>query len=275
MQRQWIDTHVHAWDQSFLSRPWLTGRSDLPQVVAVPGAPALLQAHVAGVILVEAGVASSLAAVELGWMLELERTTDSVLGVIGAADWREPDLVRTLPTKRGLVGVRFNLRGFNSTRANSALLSHAFGAVNDRGLAVDILASPHELPLLVSALSSQLHGEVIINHLGSPQHLSGGPARQWASAMAELGAIPRVSAKVSGLPELGGDVKVWASHLEVALDAFGPGSLMLGSDWPLSSANLAYGSWVSAILERLGLGENDDLLADTAMRIYGLKAISI
>jgi L-fuconolactonase len=62
---------------------------------------------------------------------------------------------------------------------------------------------------------------------------------------------------------------------EVALELFGPDRLMWGSDWPMTLLTAGYaGTWeiMAALIGELAPGEQEQLLAGTATRVYGLRA---
>lgn len=83
-------------------------------------------------------------------------------------------------------------------------------------------------------------------------------------------------AKVSGLHLPG--VPYTAACLrplwDEALEAFGPGRLMIGGDWPVSTLGAPYGRTMEVLLElvaELSTAEREDFLEDTAARTYGLS----
>jgi predicted TIM-barrel fold metal-dependent hydrolase len=64
-----------------------------------------------------------------------------------------------------------------------------------------------------------------------------------------------------------------APYAEVALDAFSPGRLMFGSDWPVCRLAGGYGAVLRAaqrLTERLTAAERAAVFGGTARRVYGL-----
>jgi L-fucono-1,5-lactonase len=62
-------------------------------------------------------------------------------------------------------------------------------------------------------------------------------------------------------------------YYETAGAAFGPGRLMFGSDWPVSSLTAPYGEIAGsymALLDGLGAADRDAILDGTARRVYRL-----
>jgi L-fuconolactonase len=62
-------------------------------------------------------------------------------------------------------------------------------------------------------------------------------------------------------------------YLDVALEAFGPGRLMIGSDWPVCKVAAGYGEAMQIVEEyiaRLSPSEKAGILGENAVRFYGL-----
>jgi L-fuconolactonase len=93
--------------------------------------------------------------------------------------------------------------------------------------------------------------------------------------MAEL---PNVSAKLSGLVTEA-DWHTWSIDdlrhpVELAVDAFGPERLMLGSDWPMCLLAGSYSDAVDPLrylLAELPGHLQDEIRGGTAMRVYRLS----
>ena len=64
-----------------------------------------------------------------------------------------------------------------------------------------------------------------------------------------------------------------APYMDAVLEAFGPGRLMFGSDWPVSLVAVRYARWfelVAGFAARLSAGERDRVLGGTAIEAYRL-----
>lgn len=110
----------------------------------------------------------------------------------------------------------------------------------------------------------------VLDHLGKPG-IRTGLLDPWRDHLRELAALPNVWCKLSGLVTEA-DVAQWTPsdlrpYVDHALDCFGAGRLMFGSDWPVSSQATELPRWVAAL---------DDILAgcspDELRRIYGENA---
>jgi L-fuconolactonase len=119
---------------------------------------------------------------------------------------------------------------------------------------------------------------IVIDHLAKPP-IKSPSAGAWESLMRRAAAHPQVYAKVSGLYPASGP---WADHtvddlrrwVDVALEAFGPDRLMVGSDWPVSVLAGGYDRVWSELVE-LVRSYGDDvsyrMLGGTAVAFYGLR----
>ena len=93
----------------------------------------------------------------------------------------------------------------------------------------------------------------------------------------ELARRPNVVAKLSGLTTEA-DHDRWrpvdiAPYLTHAIEEFGPGRCMFGSDWPVATLATTYKRWVDLVVDvvaGLAADERAAILADTATRVYGL-----
>ena len=95
--------------------------------------------------------------------------------------------------------------------------------------------------------------------------------------MLELAEQPNVSATLSGLVTEA-DHHTWSIDdlrhpVELAVDAFGPERLMLGSDWPHCLVAGSYGDVMDVVrylLAELPAYQQDEVRGTTAVRVYQL-----
>ena len=69
-------------------------------------------------------------------------------------------------------------------------------------------------------------------------------------------------------------VDVLRPYVDVALEAFGPSRLMMGTDWPVCRLRTEYATWVEAVqalLGELSADERHAITDTTARRVYGLQ----
>jgi L-fuconolactonase len=116
----------------------------------------------------------------------------------------------------------------------------------------------------------------VLDHLGGPPAESGQGATSgpWADAIRSLAALPNVTCKLSGVhtePARASDLR---PYYQTVLNAFGPGRLLFGSDWPVSSLTATYGQVCDLYREltaQLSPPEQDAIFDHTARRVYRLR----
>lgn len=100
----------------------------------------------------------------------------------------------------------------------------------------------------------------------------------WKQDLADLAALPNVTAKLSGLVTEArwdawqpADLRPVVDH---ALAVFGPDRLMFGSDWPVQLLAADYGTWMTTLgdlLAGLSPAEAAAVWGGTARRVYRLE----
>jgi L-fuconolactonase len=95
--------------------------------------------------------------------------------------------------------------------------------------------------------------------------------------MRTLAGCANVTCKLSGMvteARIHGWTQAdFTPYLDVALEAFGPERLMIGSDWPVCTVSADYAATLGIVLgyiERLSEGERAAVLGGTCARAYGL-----
>jgi len=271
-----IDSHVHLWDPAD-GYAWLAARPELRRPVTAAEARAELDAAgVAEAILVQAD--DTLLDTER--MLAVAAEHPWVAAVVG---WVPLDDPARAAAELERLGAHPKLRGIRhlvhddprrdflelpAVRASLALLA-------ERGLAFEV---PDAWPAHLgqaSALAAALPGlTIVIDHLAKPPF--GGPDWDaWAAALREAAAHPNTVAKVSGLHARGvaHPARVVRPAWDAALEAFGPGRLMYGSDWPMTAAEGGYASThaqLAPLIDELAPAERSAIYAGTACRVYAL-----
>ena len=116
----------------------------------------------------------------------------------------------------------------------------------------------------------------MLDHIAKPL-IRDGVIEPWASDLRRLAACANVTCKLSGMvTEARWDAwrpeQLWP-YLDVALEAFGPDRLMIGSDWPVCTLAADYARTMEVVVtyvERLGREAAEAMLGGTAARVYVL-----
>ncbi|MFF5979684.1 amidohydrolase family protein [Streptomyces olindensis] len=273
------DAHHHVWDLSVRDQDWITGpelaplRRDFTLKDLEPEARA---AGVGRTVLVQTITVPE----ETPEFLALADEHDLVAGVVGWTDLTRPDVadelsrLRELPGGRYLKGIRHQVQGEPDPEWLLRPDVHrGLAAVADAGLVYDLVVLPHQLPACVRAAAALPGLTFVLDHLGKPP-VASGALEPWASRLRALAALPNTVGKLSGLATEA-DHASWSvedlrPYADVALHAFGPGRLMYGSDWPVSTLATTYGDMLDATRRLTDPHDHTQILETTAGRVYDL-----
>lgn len=210
-----------------------------------------------------------------------------VRGVVGWVDLSGDDVGATIRALRRAPGgdLLVGLRHPACDEPDPAWLSRddvrqGLAAVAETGLAFDLGVRPRELPATIRVCHALPDVRFVLEHLAAPP-IASGDLSAWGGAILELAELPNVSASLSGLVAEA-DPLTWSIDdlrhpVELAVDAFGPERLMLGSDWP---ACLVAGTYSDAIevvrylLAELPEHQQDEVQGTTAVRVYRLAGMA-
>ncbi|MDN3294872.1 amidohydrolase family protein [Streptomyces ficellus] len=282
-----IDAHHHLWDLSVRDQDWITGprlapiRRDFTLHDLEPEARA---AGVAATVVVQTVTVPG----ETPELLALAGDSDLVAGVVGWTDLTAPGVadtlaaLRELPGGRHLAGIRHQVQGEPDREwLLRPEVLRGLATVADAGLPYDLVVLPHQLPAATRAAALLPQLTLVLDHLGKPP-IAGGALEPWATGVRALAARPNTVCKLSGMVTEA-DWSTWTTaglvpYADTVLDAFGPGRLMFGSDWPVCRLAAEYGEVVAtarALTHRLSGDERQEVFAGTAARVYGLSTGSM
>jgi L-fuconolactonase len=276
-----VDAHQHFWpDPSLADYPWMT--DELAAIrrpfQPVDLAPLLAASRIDRTVVVQARPSIE----ETATLLATAATTPYIAGVVGWVDLTDPgagdtiDRLRGLPGGDRLVGIRHQVQDEpDPDWLRRPDVRRGIAAVGAAGLAYDLLVLEIGLPAAVDTVRALPDVRFVLDHLAKPQ-IREGSLGTWAAAMAPLGAFPNVMAKVSGLVTEAG----WSSWtvddlvepVRLALDLFGPGRLLFGSDWPVCLVAASYERVHDAAAEAL---DRAGLAPSERDRVFGANAIDV
>ncbi|MGW6544740.1 amidohydrolase family protein [Streptomyces massasporeus] len=274
-----VDAHHHVWDLSVRDQDWITGPELAPlrrDFTMKDLATEVRAAGVARTVLVQTVTVPE----ETPEFLALAEEHDLIAGVVGWTDLTRPDVadelarLRALPGGRYLKGIRHQVQGEPDPEWLLRPDVHrGLAAVADAGLVYDLVVLPHQLPVCVRAAAALPGLTFVLDHLGKPP-IASGALEPWASDLRALAALPNTVAKLSGLVTEA-DLASWTvedlrPYTDVALEAFGPGRLMYGSDWPVCTLGAAYGDTLDLTRRLTDPRDHPRILRATATRVYGL-----
>ena len=275
-----VDSHQHFWRYDAVRDAWITSamaalkRDFLPEHLAGELTANGIDASVA----VQADQSEN----ETMFLLDIADKNPLIVGVVGWIDLLSSRLVERLehfsrfPKLRGLRHIaqaepddRFLARE-NFVRGVAQL--RAFK------LTYDILIYPNQLPAAIELVEQLPDQPFVIDHLAKPE-IKGGKIEPWATHIREIAHNQNVFCKVSGLVTEG-NWKGWKAddfklYLDIVFDAFGPGRVMFGSDWPVCLLGATYREvkgLVEGYANDFSQADKEKIFGGNAARFYALKS---
>jgi len=277
-----IDSHHHLWNYNPIDYDWMDvsmeilKRDYLPQDLE----PLLKDAGVRASVVVQARQTLE----ETQWLLDLAGTYDFIQGVVGWVDLRSPKLLRQLERfarHPKLVGVRHVI---HDEPDDDFMLRKEFvkgmGILQEYGLVYDLLLFPKHLPRAIQLVHMFPGQRFVLDHLGKPP-IKKGEIEFWQRDLEKLAKFPNVYCKLSGMVTEA-DWFSWKQedltpYMRTALDSFGPGRLMMGSDWPVCTVAGDYSQVMQIPGKFIGMLNKDDqehIKYRTAIECYQLKLLN-
>jgi L-fuconolactonase len=275
-----VDAHHHVWDPAARRHAWLDGLPALNRAFSLADFERASEPErITASVLVQ--VLASTAETEE--FLALAAGTGPIAGVVGWTDLTSPavgdEITRLLALPGGdrLAGIRHLVQDETDPDwLRRTEVHRGIRAVGAAGLVYDLLVRPHQLPAALAVTGELADVTFVLDH-GAKPPIASGALEPWASQIGELAARPNVSCKVSGLVTEAGPgwrAAQIAPYLDHLVDAFGPGRLIFGSDWPVCTLAASYAEVVSlardALAVRLGPAELDAVFRTNAISTYRL-----
>jgi len=275
-----IDAHQHFWT---IGGPFRHGWLNVPAHEPIRRdflprdlAPALAESRIDASIFVQTQHDPA----ENDWALALADTHPLIAGVVGWVDLTGPDPERALRAARlnpKFIGVRHLVHD----EADDAWLARpdvrrGMGALERLDVPFDLLLRPQHLPLIPGLADAYPLLRLVIDHCAKPR-IAAGPTPAWLDPLRACARRPNVFCKLSGLVTEA-DWKAWQPadlmpFVRAAVDAFGPGRLLFGSDWPVCLLASSYARWVEALewcVRDLSVSDRALIFGGTAEAFYSL-----
>ncbi|GAA2207875.1 amidohydrolase family protein [Nonomuraea monospora] len=276
-----IDAHQHFWNLETGSYPWLTPDSGPIFRTFEPAelVPQLAAAGVDRTVLVQ----SMDSYADTDAMLAQADAYDVIGAVVGWVPLLRPEeAAQALERYRRhprFAGIRHLIHDEpDPDWVLQEPVIEGLKLLADAGVPFDVVAVlPRHLEH-VPVLAERVPGlRMVIDHLAKPPIRDKG-WEPWASLLARAAECPGVYAKVSGL-NTAADAATWTGedlrpYVEHALELFGPGRLMFGSDWPVATLAGDYAKvWreTQVALSGLGDAERAMVLGGTAAHFYRME----
>lgn len=273
-----LDTHVHFWEYNPIRDAWI---DDTMGAIRRDFTPAdLLNAShgldVKGFVAVQAD--PSLAETE--FLLRLASNNAEIKGVVGWLNLCSPVLGEQLELytlNPFLKGLRHIVQAEPAGYMDRPDFRRGIAALQGYGLTYDILVYAPQLEEAARLVCDFPGQAFVLDHLGKP-NIREGRFSEWQAGLEKLAANANCFCKLSGLvTEAQWDV--WSPdqlypYLETALELFGPGRLMFGSDWPVCRLAAFYPQVLNLVVDfvaTLSAAEQRRILWENAHSFYHLK----
>jgi L-fuconolactonase len=282
-----VDSHQHFWDLDRVEYPWLVPgygpiyRTFTPDELE----PQLAAAGVDRTVLVQSANSFE----DTDSMLAHAAERPWIGAVVGWVPLEDPDATARALDERYLRDPHVRgIRHLNHTEADPDWLVRpsvleGLRVLQGRGLVYEVVAvyplHLRHVPTLASALPDLT---IVIDHLAKPP-IASGDYTAWKADLKAAADFANVHAKVSGL-NTAADWATWTGQDLVesighAIEVFGTGRLMFGSDWPVAILAGDYAKvWAETnrALDDLGVTGADRaaILGGNAASLYRIGATS-
>lgn len=273
-----IDAHHHLWrfvpqEYDWIDESMSTLRRDFLPADLVRE---LVAAEVDGAIAVQARQTLE----ETRWLLDQAADCAAIRGVVGWAPIAVedfPDVMEEFEDRPKLKGLRHIIQG---EKDENYILREDFNSGIRRllgsGLVYDILILARHLPQTIDFVDEHASQVFVLDHVAKPM-IREGVLEPWATQMKELGRRENVWCKLSGMVTeadwVSWDAAALRPYLDVAVEAFGPSRLMVGSDWPVCLVASDYGRWFDVLrryFAEFSEAERSTVFGGNAVEVYGL-----
>ena len=273
-----IDSHHHLWRYSAEEYGWIDdSMSVLRRDFLLEDLQTVLSGtDVAGTIAVQARQTVE----ETRWLLDLAAPGSPILGVCGWLPLAADDFPAQLARFAGNLALKA-LRHVVQAEPAGFLDGDAFNcgirALRDTELVYEILIYANQLEEAIRFVDRHPEQPFVLDHIAKPDIRSGEIAK-WSAGIRELARRPNVDCKLSGMVTEA-DFTHWTveqltPYFDVALDAFSPGRLLAGTDWPVLTVGCTYAKWwkiIESWIAPLSPAEQALVLGKNAERVYRLR----
>jgi len=275
-----VDAHQHFWRYTEEEFGWINDGMSAIRRDFLPGdlVPLIDQAQVDATVAVQARQSLE----ETQWLLDLAEEHEWIAGVVGWVPLTDPRVELTLDQlseNAKLKGVRHVLQGEPDDYMAREDFNAGVALLRRFSLTYDVLVLEHQLPAAIKFVDRHPRQPFVLDHVAKPR-IAAGELEPWARHIREMARRPHVACKLSGMVTEA-DFNTWTvedlkPYVETVLEAFGPGRVLFGSDWPVCTVAASYARWIAVVEECMpGLSENERglILGRNAASAYRLSKI--
>lgn len=285
-----VDTHVHFWDlrRSDLRYPWLEagvphptlGDIDIMKSALYDVAAFRAESRFAGVdkvVHVEADARAANPMVEPEWVRSMASEGELPVAIVAQMDLSAssgPGQLEQLAELSEVRGVRdFGVVRYLEDPAKAGYFEANLSVMEQTGLLLDLDCDWEHMGQAKALAISHPGLTIVLEHIGYPRSRDDAYFANWSPAVRDLATAGNVHCKLSGLgmTDRRWSVESLRRWVNTAVEAFGPGRCLFGSNWPLDRIASSYDALVSAFLELVAgyaLGEQEAMCRTNAEKLY-------
>jgi L-fuconolactonase len=251
-----VDTHLHIWDLSRLSYPWLASVPMLNKNHLIGDyRRACGSVQVAKMVFLQCECAPAQFQAEAGWVTEVAQADPRIRGIVPWAPLEKGEGVRAdlarLAANPLIKGIRRIIQ-FEADPAFCLRPDFVRGVqlLPAYGLSFDICINHTQLTNTIKLVRQCPEVKFVLDHIGKPD-IKAGRLDPWRAELRELAALPNVWCKLSGLVTEA-DHAAWTPaglqpYIDHVIACFGWERVMFGGDWPVSTQASDYPRWVDTL----------------------------
>lgn len=274
-----IDSHQHFWNFDPIRDSWITEDMGVIRRDFLPGdlLPHLESHGLDGCVAVQSDQSEA----HNDYLLQLAAANPFIRGIVGWVDLQSDTVEESLEfycRHKVMKGFRHVLQG----ETDRALMlkpefKRGIKALGKYGYSYDILIFSDQLQYAARLAELFPHQKFVLDHIAKPL-IREGVVAGWAEDIRELARHDHVYCKVSGMVTEA-DWSNWKEddfkpYLDVVFEAFGPGRVMFGSDWPVCLVAGGYDRMLGIVKNytaQMRKEEQDLFWGGNAARFYSLQ----
>ncbi|XP_031553025.1 uncharacterized protein LOC116290169 [Actinia tenebrosa] len=274
-----LDCHIHLWDNETYEYPFPP--PELKKICKPFFVHDLEEAMKCSPVRQALFVQVNQTYVETDLILDVAKTNNTLVGVVGWVDLQDPHLDSILEKYQKhpkFKGVRHIVEAEPDDWLARQEVQRGLGMLEKRGLTYDLLIRERHFKLAKEVVSKFPKLTFIVDHIAKPDIKGGQCVEEWKAGIAELAKCPNVCCKISGMITEAdhdkwtvNDIIPFVKHV---LSVFGVDRCLYGSDWPVcylatDSYNVVYESCLQAI-SHLSDDDKIKIFCTNATRIYNI-----
>ena len=273
-----IDSHHHFWQYDPIEYSWMNEKMGILKQNYAPNhlLEEITKSGIDGVISVQASQSIK----ETDDLLFHAQKHDFIKGVVGwfpLAELKVGTILERYAANPWLKGVRHVVQDEPNDRfILGEDFNRGISLLKDFDLVYDILIYERQLSASIEFVDQHPELIFVLDHIAKPKIIDE-IFEPWATQMKDLSKRSNVYCKLSGMATEA-DWENWSAedlhpYMEIALECFGPGRIMFGSDWPVARLAIEYAQWVEicrTFISKLSTDEQKNIEGGTAIKVYKL-----